>query len=259
MPFTISHAAIVLPFSHLAARWRLLSATVIGAMVPDFGQVFPWHVERIESHSAMALFSFCLPVGLASYWLFQYVIKTPVLEVLPDGAYARSRPFAAPAELASIRQWIIAACGILAGAVSHLVVDAFTHEGARGLRMIPMLEDPFVDIGSHHVVGVRLLQDGTSLIGLVVVVACICYALRRGRQESVPSRPLGAAERRAWVLTYAMTAVALSVAWFFWVRMGDRTVHSLNGMAIRIAVAALRGLADALLGVSVALRLRLRA
>jgi len=65
-------------------------------------------------------------------------------------------------------------------------------------------------------------------------------------------------ERRAWVLGYALTAVAFSVAWFVWVRVGEPPARTLNGVAISIAVAALRGFADALLGVSVALGLRLR-
>ena len=114
MPFTISHAAIVLPFSRPLARWRLLSAVVIGAMVPDFGLFFPWHMRRFETHSAIGLLTFCLPVGMATYWLFQYLIKTPVIEVLPEGAYARWRPLSSPADFSSVRPWIFAACGVLA-------------------------------------------------------------------------------------------------------------------------------------------------
>ena len=128
MPFTISHAAVMLPFTRLLARWRLLSAAVIGAMVPDFGLFFPWRMHRFETHSALALLTFCLPVGLTTYWAFQYLIKAPMLEVLPEGAYARWRPFSSPADFASIRQWALAGCGVLAGAVTHLVWDAFTHE-----------------------------------------------------------------------------------------------------------------------------------
>ena len=118
MPFTISHAAVVLPFSRLLARWRLLSAVVIGAMVPDFGLFFPWRIHRFETHSAEALFTFCLPVGIATYWAFQYLIKAPLLEVLPEGAYARWRAFSSPAVFTSIRQWILVAFGVLAGALT---------------------------------------------------------------------------------------------------------------------------------------------
>ena len=89
MPFTLSHTAVVLPFSRYLARWRLLSACLIGAMVPDFRVFLPWHLQRFETHSVVALFTFCLPVGLLTFWLFQLLLKVPVVEVLPDGAYSR--------------------------------------------------------------------------------------------------------------------------------------------------------------------------
>jgi hypothetical protein len=255
MPFTISHAAIVLPFSRLLARWRLLSAVLIGAMVPDFGLFFPWRMQRFETHSATGLISFCLPVGLASYWVFEYLMKTPVMEVLPDGAYARWRPFSSPADIASARQWLAAACGLLAGAVTHLVWDAFTHEGARGVRMIPWLEDPIVEIGNHHLAGVRLLQDGSSLIGLLFVLGFVWFGLRRGREQPVSGRPLGRTERRMWVLAYLVAATALGAAWFVWARSAGPKTFIYQAAA----VAALRGLATALLGTSVALSWRLHA
>ena len=42
-------------------------------------------MPRVETHSAMAFLTFCLPVGLITYWVFQCLVKTPVLEVLPEG------------------------------------------------------------------------------------------------------------------------------------------------------------------------------
>ena len=255
MPYTLSHTAIVLPFSRPLRRWRLLSAAVIGSMVPDFGLFFPWHIQRFETHSALSLLTFCLPVGLACYWVFQYLIKTPVLEVLPEGAYARWRPFSSPAEFLNLRQWLLAGGGILAGATTHLVWDAFTHEGARGVRLIPWLEDPIADIGSHHLVAFRVLQDGSSLLGLAIALAFVCYGLRRGREQPVPARPLRPIERRVWVAVYAAAAVAMSVAWLLWEPAG----HSLKGLANAIAVAALRGLAMAVVSTSLALGWRLRA
>ncbi len=258
MPFTISHAAVVLPFSRLLARWRLLSAVVIGAMAPDFGLFFPWHIHRFETHSTLALLTFCLPIGLASYWIFEYLIKAPILEVLPEGAYARWRPYSSPASFTRVSQWILAACGVLAGAASHLLLDAFTHENARGVRLIPWLEEP-VDIGTHHMGGVRFLQDGGSLIGLVVVAGFVLYGLRRGREQPVGLRPLTPAERRTWVLIYGAAALMLSAAWWLWAHPGEAARHSLGLLANHIAVAALRGLASALLITSLALDGRLRA
>jgi hypothetical protein len=188
------------------------------------------------------------------------------MEVLPDGPAARWRPFSSPAEISSALQWLLAASGLLAGAVTHLVWDAFTHEGARGVRMIPWLEDPIVEIGNHHMAGVRLLQNGSSLVGLVIVLGFVWYGLRRGGAKA----PLGAsqppldralrpAERRAWVLAYLLAGVALSIAWLLWAHMGEPVPRAGPGPATLVAVAALRGAALALLGVSLALDWRLRA
>jgi hypothetical protein len=254
MPFTISHAAVVLPFSRLLVRWRLLSAVIVGAMVPDFGLFFPWRMNRFETHSAAALFTFCLPVGVAAYWVFQYLIKAPILEVLPESAYARWRPYSSPADFASIRQWILVAFGVLAGAVTHIVWDAFTHENARGVRLIPWLEEP-IDIGAHHMAGVRLLQDGSSLIGLAVVLGLIVYGLRPGGAQPVRPRPLRPAERWFWLAVYVVVAVALSALWW---RL-EPAAHSLTLAANGLAVSALRGLAMALLCTSLVLDWRLRA
>ncbi|MGO9934042.1 MAG: DUF4184 family protein [Steroidobacteraceae bacterium] len=263
MPYTISHAAVVLPFSRLLARWQLLSAAVIGAMVPDFRLFLPWRLGRFETHSAMSLLTFCLPVGLFTYWVFQRLIKTPVLEVLPEGAYARWLPFAAPANIASVRQWALAACGVLGGAATHLVWDAFTHEGARGVRWFPVLDDPILEIGRRHVDGVTLMQDLSSLIGLLLVIGLIAYGLRRGRERPVPNRPLPRTERRGWVLAYLLAAVATSFAFYLAARWGQPQMHSMfariSVTAFAIAIGALRGLAATLVGVSLALDLRLRA
>lgn len=260
MPFTISHAAAVLPFTRPLARWRLLSAAVIGSMVPDFGWFLPWRPARFETHSLDALATFCLPVGLASYWLFQRLIRTPIIELLPPGAYARWRWSEAPADYRSLRQWILAACGILAGAITHLVWDAFTHEGGRGVRMLPILEEPVAHINGHLVTGVHFVQDLNSLIGLIAVVLVVAYGLRPGSDaDATLARRLRARERYAWIAGFMLTAAALSGIFFFWRhRPGPLSIPTLVVPISSAAIATLRGLAAAMVVVSIGLTLRLR-
>jgi len=261
MPFTISHAAAILPFSRFLARWRLLSATLIGSMVPDFGLFSPWRWRpaRFETHSLDGLITFCLPVGLATYWLFQRLIKTPLLQVLPPGAYARWRETGAPADYRSLRQWILAACGILAGAFTHLVWDGFTHEGGRGLRMLPALEEPAVQISGHRLGGTYLLQDANSLIGLIVVFAVVAYSLRPGKEiEASTPRRLQARERYLWVTAYVLAAAALSGLFLLMKYRPPPGVTGLTAPISSAAIATLRGLGFALVGTSVCLTLRLR-
>jgi hypothetical protein len=260
MPFTISHAAAVLPFARPLARWRLLSAAIIGSMVPDFAWLTPWRPPRVETHSALGLLTFCLPVGMATFWIFQQLLKMPILAVLPDAAYARWRRFAQPADIRSVKQWLLAALGVVGGAVTHLVWDAFTHEGARGIRMVPVLGDPVVDIAGHRLIGARLLQDVSSLVGLVLVLAIVGYGLRSGQtQDAAPARVLTRGERHGWILAYAATTLVL--AGLFAVRRHpfDTAAHSLTLLVGNLAIAALRGFTAALVLVSLGLMIRLRA
>ena len=257
MPFTISHTAVVLPFSRLLARWQLLSAAVIGAMVPDFRIFFP-DLPRVETHSAVALLTFCLPAGMATYWMFQLLIKTPMVEVLPDGPYARWRPFSLKANIRSVQQWLLAAGGILAGALSHLIWDAFTHDGGRGVRMFPVLDDSIIDIGSRHVPAIYVMQDLGSLVGLGAVLAMAGYSLRRGHQTAVPNRLMPGRERVMWMSIYVLAGLVFSTAFYAWARAGQPPMHSIVGSASAIAIASLRGLTAALVSVSLVLDMRLR-
>jgi len=258
MPFTLSHAAAVLPFSRLLARRQLLSAAVIGSMVPDFRIFVPWHLDRVETHSAMSLFTFSLPLGLAVYWLFQYFIKVPMIEVLPNGAYSRWHPHEAPAPMRSVSQWLFAACAVLGGAFTHLVWDAFTHEGARGVRMLPLLDELSIDVGHHHVMFARALQDISSLAGLLAVMAMLCYGLRPAKGKAIAQRIMPSRERRVWGLGIALASIALWVAFLVPARFMD-PYRGVGWMIYDSAIASLRALATAAIVFAAAIHLRLRA
>jgi hypothetical protein len=190
--------------------------------------------------------------------VFQRLIKSPILEALPEGPYARWRPVSAEANIRSLRQWLLAAGGVLAGAVTHLIWDAFTHVGGRGVRMFPVLDDSIIDVGSRHLPAMYVLQDLGSLIGLGAVLAMLCYGLRRGAEAAVPNRLIPSRERLVWLLIYALAAGIFTAAFYTWAKLGQPFTGSIIVRASGIAVASLRGLAAALLSVSLALDLRLR-
>ena len=260
MPYTISHTAVVLPIARFLARRRLLGAALIGSMVPDFGVFSPWALSRIETHSLWALLTFCLPVGLLSYWIFQFLIKPAMAEILPDGPYSRWQAFKAPEPVGSVSQWLLAAAGILIGSVSHLALDGFSHDGGRGVRLFPALDEPLFDIGRHHIVGTRLIQDFGSVVGLVVVFAIVWHGLRRAPEGlGVPKRVLAKSERYRWVCFYAAATLGFSILFYFSSHDSyDPGLHPYIAVVYDGAVAVLRGLAAAVLGVSVALTLRLK-
>jgi Domain of unknown function (DUF4184) len=254
MPYTLSHVAAVVPFSRLLARLRLLSAVVIGSMVPDFGYLLPKYPPRFETHSAVALVTFCLPIGMLSYWIFQRLMKSPLLSVLPDQAYMRWQPYAAPASFASLRQWVLAACGVLLGAVVHLVWDAFTHEESRGVRMFPELADQMF-VHGHFLTGARILQGLSSLLGLLIVLGAIAYALRGSGHRAVVPRVLSGLERKVWVLVFTLVTLGLCVGFIMLEQSHDYSHFILVGV---LAIALLRALVLAALLVSLLMQVYLR-
>jgi hypothetical protein len=87
----------------------------------------------------------------------------------------------------------------------------------------------------------------------------LCYALRRGTQPPAPKRLVPGAERIDWTVIYFGAAIAFSVAFYIWPRLGQPYSHSIVGRVSDVAIASVRGLAAALACVSLALQVRLRA
>lgn len=256
MPFTISHVAAVLPFHRPLSRLRLFTAAVIGSMVPDFGLLSPLQVNRLETHSVAALVTFCLPVGLLSYWLTQVLIRPAVRQVVPDGAYARLPPDDSNRLLWNWRHWLLVMLVILAGAVTHLAWDLFTHEDSRGTRWFPVLNEAGPEVNGHIVRLTRWLQYGSSLFGLLAVL--IAFGLwwwhTRATKPSAlsASRRLSLGERWAWLSGYLLVPLA---------RMARDVLHGVPsniGEFLRnVAIHGMRWTIVGLLLVSALIRLRL--
>lgn len=266
MPFTISHAAAVLPFHRTLRRYGLFSAAIIGSMVPDFGFFLPLPVHRGQTHSAMALFTFCLPLGLATYWLFQLLIKTAWCAVLPDRWRERLRAEHPVARLGDLRTWLGAAAAVLAGALTHLVWDGFTHEDGRGVRMLPFLDDDGPGLAGNPLPLYQWLQVGSSVVGLVVVFAAVWMWSRRDRpvdreraQALVTWRypELAARERHFWFAAYLLLPVLMLLLDASPILHSGRTWWTVGGLISHLAFVGLGGLIFSLALVSASVRLRL--
>jgi hypothetical protein len=259
MPFTISHVAAVLPLHRPLTRARMFTAAVIGSMVPDFGLTVPGFLARVETHSIPSLITFCLPIGLLSYWLTVLLVRPAVIAVAPDGAYARLREHA-PVPIRQPAAWLAAAAALMLGAITHLVWDAFTHENARGVRMFPMLTDYGPEMAGHSLHLYRWLQYGSSLGGLAILAGALVLWLRHAPPPTErPSRPLGPTERSLWVCAYLVPPVA-AVLWAIARPLPGTGSAFSSGVAFGwVAIAGMRGAIVSALLVSVLIRLRLAA
>src|SRR5580658_9974706 len=210
MPFTVSHIAAVLPFRKWLRRYGVFSAAAIGAMTPDLDLILPLRLTRAQTHGALALLTFCLPMGLAVWGLFQVLIKPAILEVLPNRVYARLRADHLGLNLAKWASWVLAAVAILFGAVTHDVWDAFTHEDGRGVRMLPFLDDYGPEFDNHPLRLYRWVQHTSSVVGLLVVIAAIWVWIRHAKTPMAPTpRKLSSRERHLWTAVYLLIPVVL--------------------------------------------------
>ena len=92
VPFTISHAAAVIPLRKLTQGALPLAALMIGSMSPDL-RVFPaGRTDRVDTHSFAGLFWFCWPIGIASWLVFVRVLERPTCALLPESWRSRFAP-----------------------------------------------------------------------------------------------------------------------------------------------------------------------
>ena len=265
MPFTISHVAAVLPARRWLRRGGLFSAAVIGSMVPDFGLLLPYPIDRESTHSAHALLSFCLPVGLVAWLLYESLIRPAWAAVLPGGWRLQPRDSGEGVRYAELRAWAGVSVAILCGAVTHLCWDAFTHESARGVQMLPFLDDYYgPDLVGHPLRLYRWLQHGSSVLGLLVVMIAAWRWAHDGPTLPPPAATgprqkwtgLDAAERHRWLLGYVAVPVMLLATSLL---LGHRHHHgwySLGDVVTHLAKVGLGGAAISLVLVSACIRIR---
>jgi hypothetical protein len=169
MPFTIAHSVAVLPLIKPLGKLAIPAALVIGSMSPDFTYFLPFPVSRLESHSLLGIFWFCLPVSLVSYVLFCSLFAPLIHSVSPDALSSRLSSFWGAGKFPKILSFSVVA-SIVVGAITHIIWDSFTHPHGFSVQMLPVLETPVALIGGYTLYGYKILQHGSTLIGMSILL-----------------------------------------------------------------------------------------
>lgn len=173
MPFTVAHAAAVLPLGRWG-RYRLpMSALMIGAMTPDLPYFLPLEVSRITTHDLPGIFRFCWPAGLAVWLIYVLLLERPTLALLPDAWRLRI----APSGPLSWSLLAFASLAVVLGAGTHVVWDLFTHSSPV-VDALPPLREIRVEVGPFSPRLYRFLQYLSSVLGMAVL-AVWAWRLRR--------------------------------------------------------------------------------
>lgn len=180
MPFTPTHIVAALPLWPLR-RTLPFAALAIGSMVPDLPMYFPV-VDYAQTHAPMGVFTICLPIGFALFLLFEFLMRRPLVELLPHRVGRRipseSRIPTGTSASTHLRFYTGVALAIVIGAFTHQIWDAFTHQGRWGTQLVPCLHAQ-VEIGGYLVPGYKVFQYGSTLVGLPLLVVFAVLVLRR--------------------------------------------------------------------------------
>jgi hypothetical protein len=206
MPFTISHAAAVLPLHRWSKRSLPLTALMVSSMAPDFGYIFTYEASRALTHSVAGLFIFCLPVGLLVWLFYVALLEKAAITLLSDRWHSRF----AHTEAITLPLVARAALAIVLGAATHLLWDSFTHRGTFVTDALPALMGPtpgFPWLPVYH-----LLHGLSSVVGLVILGYWMRHLQRQPAQSRV--RPYQVGEQAMAIARWSLVAgFVLGGAW----------------------------------------------
>jgi hypothetical protein len=205
MPFTLSHAAAVLPFR----RTRLvMSALVMGCFVPDFPYLLSLIPSTFYGHTLPGVFFLDLPLALVSLWLFHSFLKQPMLMFLPLGFRRRLKTGLAAFSFWPLKRFLWIVASILIGIATHILWDSFTHSSYWLYRHWEFLRRPVaLPIGGDTVM-FKLLEYISSVFGLMVVAIWVWHWYRTTKPSASPViAPVDSSQR--WVLVVTLPALAI--------------------------------------------------
>ena len=201
MPFTIAHAAAVLPFRKMKFVW---SAFIVGSMAPDFPYIVGNVKYRDLGHFWPGVLYFTLPASLAVLWLFHNVFKRPMIGLMPSGVQARLRAQSGPFQFVGIRRFLLILSSIALGIASHLLWDSFTHAHTWAWRQFQWLQARIYVPVLGTVPAFALAQYGSTFVG-IFALALWTWFWYRGSQPAL--QPVSRLHSR-FPLALAMLALA---------------------------------------------------
>ena len=176
MPFTVSHAAAVLPFRRLKLVW---SAFIIGSMAPDFPYILGSVEYRDIGHVFPGILEFTIPASLLALWIFHRILKRPVIGLLPAGMQLRLRHQLGDFRFGGVGRFLAILGSIALGIATHVVWDSFTHAYTWAFYHIRWLRGwfhlPLIGAIPRH----SVLQYASSVLGLAALGLWVLLWYRR--------------------------------------------------------------------------------
>ncbi|MFD5425668.1 DUF4184 family protein [Streptomyces sp. NPDC127084] len=183
MPFTLSHAAAVLPGIRRDGSTRgplTASALIAGSFAPDMTYfAASLHPDAMffgdVTHSVKGVLTVdvVITAALVGLWL---LVRDPLVALLPRGRQGQVNALLcgpARARRSPAARMSLFYVSAVLGAATHVVWDSFTHFDRWGVRAVPALSEPVAGFPLY-----TYTQYGSSAVALVVVAWFTVSALR---------------------------------------------------------------------------------
>lgn len=215
----------------VASRLRLpFLGLVLGSIAPDL----PYYIGRFDIASFAHTVTGALFVGVPLSVLLALVLSRwqAVLAAPMPQPHRSAVQSLQPPALDSIPALAMFAAAAFAGALTHVVWDAFTHASGQAVRAFPLLRTEAVAIGGRTFYLYNVLQHLSTALGLLVLVLAYRRWLR--------TVPAAAAQESRWTRYWLLGASALaSLALGTCVTLVmPRAALSLSGLVVQSVISA---------------------
>ena len=208
MPLTFAHPAAVLPFSRNSKYVNFL-AMVLGSMAPDFEYFLRGMPSGATGHTLSGFITFNLPIVVIVYFIYQTCIHQTLFSHLPSMIKVTNSQKTSSSSLLKVFVFLYSA---LIGMLTHVVWDSFTHLNGFMVKNLPVLTYT-VHIFDINIPIFKLLQHGSTIVGITVIISFMYF---RARQNRGNSEELTTTKQKwmYWSLI-ALVTILLFCLWYF--------------------------------------------
>lgn len=241
MPFTFAHPAYAFPLRYINPKYFSCTGLVLGSMAPDFEYFFHLEPHSRLGHSLSGLWLQAIPLSVLLAVTFHYIVKQPLALHLPSlfGLDRRAFHTWGAWRLSSFGDWILFILSVVIGFGTHVTIDAATHAGGFFVDRLSFLEQTAI----FHLPIYKILQYGSSAIGLLAVAGAIVYGLYRSN-PGAEGMPRATTRRKVLFWTVAVVVSGFTVGGKLIVTdssntLGILVVAPISGFCIGIVLSSL--------------------
>lgn len=183
MPFTLAHPIAAAPIWCCSKRKLDLPGLLIGAMIPDLEYFIALQPTENIGHTPWGIAVQGIPCSIALIILIRYLLKRPLLSLLPVHLAARFPR--TNSDFWKLSHLLNLTLSIAIGAISHICWDGFTHTNGWFVNQNDLLLLKVATLPIY-----KWLQYSNGVLGFLALAVWLFYWLgQRTPYHGIPENP----------------------------------------------------------------------